>query len=60
MKMMMPCTITLLLQLYTFIIIVYYCFTAMHLCPILVLEDEIVTALFVLRQLTDVPICKIL
>ena len=31
-----------------FLIVVYYCFTEMHLYPILVLVDVIVTAPFVL------------
>ena len=33
---------------HTYYIVVYYCFTEMHLCPILVLVGEIVTAHFVL------------
>ena len=59
-KMMMLFTVTSLLQLYTFIIAVYYCFTEMHLCPILVLVGEIVTAHFVLdsrRMCQFVSLC---
>ena len=41
-------------------IVVYYCFTEMHLCPILVLVGEIVTAHFVLdsrRMCQFVSLC---
>ena len=46
MKMMMPCTHYITIAVVNHIL--YCCFTEMHLCPILVLVDEIVTAHFVL------------
>ena len=44
MKMMMPCTHYITIAVVNHIL---YCFTEMHLCPILVLVDVIVKARFV-------------
>ena len=49
MKMMMPCPRSFNIAVVTtFPIAVSYCFTEMHLCPILVLVDEMVTGPFLL------------
>ena len=44
----------------TFPIVVYYNFTEMHLCLILVLVDVIVTATIGIRHLPDVSICNLM
>ena len=62
MKMMMPCLHSFnFAVVITFSTVVYYCFTEMHLCPILVLVDVIVTAPFVLdteRMCQFVSLCS--
>ena len=61
MKMMMPCPHYYNIAVVTtFLIVVYYSFTEMHMCPILVLVDEIVTGHFVLdsrRMCQFVSLC---
>ena len=61
MKMMMLFTSYITIAIvHIYYIVVYYCFTQMHLCPILVLVGEIVTAHFVLdsrRMCQFVSLC---
>ena len=62
MKMMMLFTSYITIAIaHIYYMVVYYCFTEMHLCPILVLVDEIVTPHFVLdsrRMCQFVSLCK--